>query len=64
MEEGAYYQYAAERYMDVNGSLKNKKAGEWYSDPSSNLLLLVDEKETRRARIDIETEINSNKSTG
>ena len=57
MEDGAYYQYAAEQYMDVNGSLKNKKAGEWYSDPGSNLLLLVDEKETRRARIDIETEI-------
>lgn len=57
MDEGAYFQYEQEQYMDVNGSLKTKKAGEWYSDPGNNLLLLTGEKETRRARIDIEAEI-------
>ncbi|MBR6619741.1 MAG: hypothetical protein IKK85_05300 [Clostridia bacterium] len=57
MDEGAYYQYEQEQYIDIDGSLKTKKAGAWYSDPGNNLLLLTGEKETRRAYIDIETEI-------
>lgn len=57
MEEGAYFQYNDEQYLDVDEKLKTKKGGEWYSDPGNNLLLLTGEKETRRARIDIETEI-------
>ena len=57
MEDGAYYQYEQEKYIDVNGSLKTKKGGEWYSDPGSNLLLSTGEKETRRAYVDIDTEI-------
>jgi len=57
LDEGAYYQYEQEQYMDVNGKLKTKKAGEWYFDPGNNLLLLTGEKETRRALIDVETEI-------
>lgn len=57
MEEGAYFQYNNEQYLDVDGKLKTKKGGEWYSDPGNNLLLLTGEKETRRAYIDIETEI-------
>ncbi len=58
LEEGAYYQYEQEQYMDVNGMLKTKKGGEWYFDPGENLLLLTGEKETRRAYIDIEATIN------
>lgn len=57
MEEGAYFQYNDEQYLDADGKLKSKKGGEWYSDPGNNLLLLTGEKETRRAFIDIETEI-------
>ncbi len=57
MEEGAYFQYNDEQYLDVDGKLKSKKGGEWYTDPGNNLLLLTGEKETRRAYIDIETEI-------
>lgn len=57
MKDGAYFQYETEKYMDTDGKLKTKNAGEWYSDPGNNLLLMTNEKETRRARVEIETEI-------
>lgn len=57
MKDGAFFQYEDELYQDTDGNLKTKKAGEWYSNSSSNLLLMPDEKETRRARVEIETEI-------
>ncbi len=57
LTEGAYFQYADENVMDVSGKIETKKGGEWYNGPSINLLLSVGEKETRRACIDISTEI-------
>ena len=57
MKDGAFFQYEAEKYMDTDGKLKTKNAGEWYSDPGNNLLLMTNEKETRRARVEIETDI-------
>ncbi len=57
MDEGAYFQYDNEQYLDTDGKLKTRKGGAWYSDPGNNLLLSTGEKETRRAFIDVETEI-------
>jgi hypothetical protein len=59
MEDGAFYQYEKEQVADVNGNLETRGAGEWYSNPASNLFLLTGEKETRRAFIDIDTEITN-----
>ena len=57
LEEGAYYRYEDAMVMDANGSLRTEKAGQWYNNPGSNFLLLTGEKITRRAYIDISTDI-------
>ena len=56
-DDGAYYIYEASSYIDVNGVMKTKKAGEWYSGPSNNLLLSAGERETRRAHVDVGADI-------
>lgn len=58
MEEGAFFQYEDEQYMDASGNLEKRQGNKWYKDPGNNLLLLTGEKETRRAYIDIETNVN------
>lgn len=57
LEEGAYFLYADKQIMDTNGNLKTEKAGEWYNNPGRNFLLMVGEKTTRRACIDIAADI-------
>lgn len=57
LEEGAYFLYADKQILDANGKLKTEKAGTWYNNPGDNFLLMAGAKETRRARIDIATEI-------
>lgn len=57
MKDGAFFQYETEQYKDTDGSIKTRKAGEWYSNTSNNMLLLTNEKETRRARVELETEV-------
>lgn len=57
LEEGAYFSYADKYIMDANGKLSTQKGGKWYNNPGRNLLLMVGEKETRRARIDIAADI-------
>lgn len=57
LEEGAYFLYADMQIMDANGKLRTEKAGEWYNNPGRNFLLMVGEKTTRRACIDIAADI-------
>ena len=57
MKDGAYFLYEDQMYKDVNGNLKTEKAGEWYSNNSSNLLLQPNEKETHRAYVELNTEV-------
>lgn len=56
LKEGAYFLYADKHIMQ-NGSMKTEKAGKWYNYPSNNFNLSVGEKGTRRAYIDISTDI-------
>lgn len=56
MKDGAYFLYADKTILD-NGNTKTEKAGKWYNNPGSNFLLMTGAKETRRARIDIDTNI-------
>ena len=57
LTEGAYFLYEDRIIMQSNGSMKTEKAGSWYNNPGSNMHLMVGEKETRRAYIDISTDI-------
>ena len=66
IEEGANYYYEDKQIMDYvnypNGKLITKKANHWYNDLiSDETLLLVGEKQSRRAYIDVPADlINSN----
>ena len=59
MDDGAYFLYEDKQIMDVDGKLRTEKAGEWYSNPGNNFLLLTGAKETRRAYIDISESIDN-----
>lgn len=57
LKEGAYFLHSDKQIIDTNGNLITEKAGEWYNDPGRNLLLMVGEKESRRAYIDVATDV-------
>ncbi len=57
LEEGAYFLYADKLIQDTNGNIRTEKAGEWYNNSVTGVLLMTGAKETRRSRIDMAVEI-------
>ncbi len=56
-DDGAYFIYTDNTYIDTSGTMHTEKPGQWRSNPLSNLRMEVGEKVTRRAYVDIAADI-------